>query len=69
MSKNKQPANQGRRQFMRGSAIAGAGTVIAAGMSGVATAGDIVAEVEDKPVEEGYRVTQHILDYYKSAAS
>ena len=68
MSKDKQSADKGRRNFMRGSAIAGAGAVIAAGCPAAAVASASVADVEATP-EEGYRLTQHIKDYYKSAAS
>ena len=69
MSKQKQPADEGRRQFLCGSAVAGAGAVIAAGIPATAVAETAVQEADAKPAEEGYRLTQHVLDYYKSAAS
>ncbi len=55
-----------RRNFLRGSAAAGAGVVIAT----VAPAAAVAApEEEVKKGNKGYHLTQHITDYYKSAAS
>jgi len=55
-----------RRNFLRGSAAAGAGVVITA----VAPATAVAAPEEElKKGDKGYHLTQHITDYYKSAAS
>jgi len=56
-----------RRKFLSGGAVIGASAVA------VAVAPNIVAatsktEVKVEKKEEGYRLTQHIADYYKSAA-
>jgi len=55
-----------RRQFLRGSAVAGAGMVAMTMLSKQAVA-EAPKENEEKP--KGYRLTNHILAYYKTAAS
>ena len=62
----KQIDDVGRRSFLRGSATAGAGAAIAAAVPGIAAAAD-----EPKPDDEkkGYRLTDHIIAYYKTTAS
>lgn len=57
-----------RRSFLSGGAILGASAVAAVAIPNVAAAVEAqVPDVENKK-EEGYRLTQHIADYYKSAA-
>lgn len=57
-----------RRNFISGGVILGAGVVAAVAIPNVAVAATKqVPEVENKK-EEGYRLTKHIADYYKSAA-
>ncbi len=57
-----------RRQFLTSGALLGAGTVAAVAIpSTVAAAPEVVDETKSKK-EEGYRLTQHVADYYKSAA-
>jgi len=68
MTDKKQKTNEGRRDFLRGSVVVGAGAVVATGISGQAVAA-VDAEKAEQPVEEGYRLTKHILDYYKTAAN
>lgn len=69
MKDKKQETIKGRRDFLRGGAIAGAGVVaVASSIPSVALAANGEAEVAEKPAEQGYRLTRHILDYYKSAA-
>ena len=63
---DKKIADSSRRKFLRGTASAGAGVAVVAAVPGVVAATDV--EVKDKSAK-GYRLTQHILDYYKSAAS
>jgi len=66
MSK-KQKLSEARRNFLRNSAAVGVTAVAATVLSGQAVAA--VADVEEKkPVNEGYRVTEHIAAYYKAAA-
>ena len=57
-----------RREFIKTSALAGAGLAAGAALPGAAMA----SVSEDMPAEkkqQGYQVTQHVIDYYKSAAS
>lgn len=59
-------ATLSRRKFLSRGALLGAGTIVAVTVPSVASA---TPEVE-KPVEkkeEGYRMTQHIADYYATA--
>ena len=62
---DKQIEDRGRREFIRDTAKAGAGVAIAATLPGA-----VVAEQgetsETKPAQKGYRLTRHILEYYKS---
>ncbi len=53
---------------MRDAGISGGVAAVAATAPGVALAEPTAEDTEAKP-KEGYRLTQHILDYYKSAAS
>lgn len=68
MSEKEQPADSQRRDFLRGSIAA------ATGIAATAAAGTSIAAVADTDVgvepekKEGYRLTMHIADYYKSAA-
>ena len=59
-----------RREFLRGSALLGAGATLVAGTPAVAVATD-ESEVEAAPVKkpQGYRLTKHISAYYRTAAS
>lgn len=64
---DEQTTDSGRRKFLRGAASAGAGVAVIAAVPGAVTATDEKSEKDKSP--KGYRLTQHILDYYKSAAS
>ena len=55
-----------RRQFLSSGAALGATAVAAVAIPNAALAAAETPIVEKK--EEGYRLTQHIADYYKSAA-
>jgi hypothetical protein len=69
MSKQSQLPDAQRRNFLRGSITAATGIAAASTVAGSALAGmaeqDGSVEAEKK---EGYRLTKHIADYYKSAA-
>ena len=67
MTAKKQKLNEGRREFLRSSAVVGAGAIVAGGLSGNAVAA-VDAEKPKQPGEEGYRLTEHIRQYYKTAA-
>ena len=61
-----QPKDQDRREFIKKTTLAGAGVAATTmvSTSAIAAVGD---EAEAKPGHKGYRLTQHVLDYYKSA--
>ena len=64
----KYPQDDSRRKFLCGSAAAGLGVAVAAAVPGAAAA-DAVEQSSDDSGEKGYRLTQHIVDYYKTTAS
>jgi len=68
MKDPKQQVSQSRRKFLRDASVTGGIAAVAAGAPGMALAETADEAGEQKPTE-GYRLTQHILDYYKSAAS
>ncbi len=55
-----------RRQFLSSGAALGATAVAAVAIPNAALAAEEVPVVQNNK-EEGYRLTQHIADYYKSA--
>ena len=69
MKQNDKQTSQSRRIFLRGTVLTSAGAAVATVVPGVAVAS--VAEAESEPAgkPKGYRLTQHIVDYYKTAAS
>lgn len=67
MKKNQEKLDDvGRRSFLRGSAAAGAGAAVVAAVPGAASADD-ETQVDDE--KKGYRLTDHIIAYYKTTAS
>lgn len=68
MADEKHEVDSKRRNFIRSSTLAGAGAIVAGSLPGVATAETQDSQTEEKK-EKGYRLTKHIQDYYKSAAS
>lgn len=68
MKDPKQQVSQSRRKFLRDAGVSGGIAAVAATAPTVALAetGDVGAG--EKP-REGYRLTEHILAYYKTAAS
>lgn len=68
MKDPKQQVSHSRRKFLRDAGIAGGAAAVAAGSPGVVLAEDSGEMAGQKPTE-GYRLTKHVLDYYKSAAS
>lgn len=60
-----------RRNFLRRAAIAGAVTPVAAAVPSMVQAQEADVEqpiVENKAKNKGYQETQHVRDYYKTAA-
>jgi hypothetical protein len=65
--KNKsQLKDQERRAFIKKSTLVGAGVAATAMASTSAIAG-ISGDTAEEPGQKGYQLTQHVLDYYKSA--
>lgn len=62
----KQPSKQSsRRKFLQQSAIAGAGAAFAA--SSTASALTLTEAEQEENKKTGYRETEHVLAYYRSA--
>jgi len=59
-------SNQQRREFIKKSTLVGAG-VAATAMTGTAAIANASPAGPEKPEQKGYQLTQHVLDYYKSA--
>lgn len=68
MSQSNEKTKISRRKFLKGSVATGAGVAVAAAMPSVAGATVVEGEPEQSK-DDRYRLTQHIVDYYKSAAS
>jgi hypothetical protein len=64
----KKALNSERRNFIRGSLVAGVGVATAAVIPGAVVAADSDSPGQPK-AQKGYRLTAHILEYYKSTAS
>jgi hypothetical protein len=56
-----------RRQFINSGLILGAGAVAVVALPSAAQAASDTPEEKTKK-DDGYRLTQHIADYYKSAS-
>jgi len=63
----KQTHDASRRSFLRGSAATGLGIAVAASLPGTAAAAETAQPEQD--VRKGYRLTSHVLEYYKTLAS
>lgn len=59
--------DQNRREFLKKSTLVGAGVVATTTVPAAALA-DVAVQAPDTEQQKGYHVTQHIIDYYKSAA-
>ena len=64
--KKQEMKQTGRRKFLRSSAAAGAGAAIVASTPASALALTETEQAEKK--SKGYRVTEHVSAYYKTAA-
>ena len=69
MKKAKQQVSHSRRRFLRDAGVSGGAAAVAATAPGVALAENPEADNGQKKEQQGYRLTDHILAYYKSAAS
>ena len=59
-------ARQQRRDFLKTSSLLGAGVATGA-MTSTAVIADEVPGTESQVEQKGYQLSQHVLDYYKSA--
>jgi len=57
-----------RREFIKKSTLIGVGVVASTVLPAVAIA-NVDEEKSDARQNKGYQLTQHVIDYYKSAAS
>ncbi|MCB1800294.1 MAG: twin-arginine translocation signal domain-containing protein [Gammaproteobacteria bacterium] len=64
-----QPTSESRRKFLRDAGVSGGLAAAAAAAPGVVSAAGSDADSSGDKSTEGYRLTQHILDYYKSASA
>lgn len=64
--KKQELKQSGRREFLRNSAVAGAGAAIVA--SSPASALTLTEAEPSEDESRGYRVTEHVAAYYKTAA-
>ena len=62
--KNSRPGNEGRREFIKKTSLAGAGLAVGTALPGAAVA--VEPQTDAQPGQKGYQVTQHVIDYYKS---
>ena len=65
---NNKARNQPRREFIKKSTLVGAG-LAASAMTSTAAIAEVSATSSEKPVQKGYQLSQHVLDYYKSAGA
>lgn len=66
MKNKKQQTDQERRAFIKKSTLVGAG-VAATSMASTRAIAEVSGEAAEKPGHKGYQLTQHVVDYYKSA--
>ncbi|MCP4876561.1 MAG: twin-arginine translocation signal domain-containing protein [Gammaproteobacteria bacterium] len=66
MNKKSQLKSQERREFIKKSTLVGSAVAAStvASTNAIAQFGDTT---EEKPRQKGYQLTQHVIDYYKSA--
>lgn len=68
MKKTNETLNNNRRDFIKKSALVGAGVAASTVASGEAMAA-VTTDTVETGKNKGYQLTQHVADYYKSAAS
>ena len=66
MKNKSQLKDQERRAFIKKSTLVGAG-VAATTMASTSAIAGISGDTAKEPGQKGYQLTQHVLDYYKSA--
>ncbi len=66
MKNKRQLKDQERREFIKKSTLAGA-AVAATSLTSTGAIAQVSEEIAEKPSQKGYQLTQHVMDYYKSA--
>ena len=66
MKNKSQLRDQERREFIKKSTLLGAG-VAATSMASTQAIADVSDDSTEPAKQKGYQLTQHVLDYYKSA--
>jgi hypothetical protein len=69
MKKSLGMTNASRRNFIRGTAAVGVSSLIVSAAPVSAVTNSSQMKAHDKPEAKGYRLTKHILDYYKTLVS
>ncbi len=66
MKNNSKQTNQERRDFIKKSTLVGA-VVVAGSVASVEAIAAVNSDRAEPPEQKGYQLTQHVMDYYKSA--
>jgi hypothetical protein len=66
-ARDQKPQDLQRRDFVKKSTLVGMGVATAAALPQSAIA-DMSEPQSEKAEQKGYQVTQHVLEYYKTAA-
>ena len=66
MKNKRKPRDQERREFIKKSTLVGAG-VAATSLASTRAIAEVSGGTHEKTEQKGYQLTQHVLDYYKSA--
>lgn len=69
MKKRLEITDASRRNFIRGTAAIGVSSAVVAAVPAIAVSASAQPGDEQVAKDKGYRVTQHILDYYKTLVS
>lgn len=65
----KKNLNSERREFIKGSLVTGVGVATAAVLPGTLMAAEPEGSPERPKAQQGYHLTPHIIQYYKTTAS
>lgn len=68
MKKTDKSLDENKRDFIKKSVLVGAGVAVTT-LTSVEAVAAVSAEEGEVKEDQGYQLTQHVADYYKSAAS
>lgn len=69
MSRDKRETDSSRRAFIKGTMVAGAGAAVVATAPAVAAVPEVEEVKDTASMDDGYKLSAHILKYYQTAAS